>query len=96
MKEKERKYDKALVIFIDILGSQKVNNFERLYKINNTFHTVLLNNKNNNQSHTVYKREIYTFSDCAYIIYDFKKDIPEEKKNLGRLFEAALANCEHC
>ena len=94
MEDKKRKYDRALVIFIDILGSQNRNDFEVLYKINDTFHTLLLNNKNNNKSYTIYIREVYTFSDCAYIIYDFKKDTPEEKKDLGRLFEVALANCE--
>ena len=89
------KYKKGLVIFIDILGSQNQNNFNKLYEINNTFHTTLLANEKNNKEHIVYQRTIHTFSDCAYIIYDFKEGVPPQKQKLGQLFEVALCNCEH-
>ena len=89
------KYKKGLVIFIDILGSQNQNDFNKLYKINNTFHTMLIENEKNNKEYVIYQRTIHTFSDCAYIIYDYKEGVPPEKQNLGNLFEVALCNCEH-
>lgn len=91
---KQKNYHKALVIFIDILGSKSKKSFEELYEINDTFHSQLLENEKNNLSHVVYQRKIFTFSDCAYIIYDFKDGVEEERKKLGALFEVALCNCE--
>ena len=89
-------YKKALVLFIDILGSQNRTDFEELLSINETFHGQLEQNQANdaNHSYTVYKRKIFTFSDCAYIIYDFKDDIEEERKDLRQLFDIALRNTE--
>ena len=47
------KYKKGLVIFIDILGSQNQNDFAKLYEINNTFHSMLIDNgKNDNWCHS--------------------------------------------
>lgn len=88
------KYKKGLVIFIDILGSQNQKDFDKLYNINNTFHTLLKDNEKNNKDYVIYQRTIYTFSDCAYIIYDFKEGVPLYKQDLGKLFEVALCNCE--
>ena len=67
-------FHKAIVIFIDILGSRSRNSFEELYEINELFHTVLLNNAKQNHKLDRLKRHIYTFSDCAYIIYDEKEN----------------------
>lgn len=92
--EIQKNYHKALVIFIDILGSQSEKNFSDIYEINDTFHDELLKNGQYNLPHVAYQRKIFTFSDCAYIIYEFKDGIEEERKNLGALFEVALCNCE--
>lgn len=92
---RQKNYHKALVMFIDILGSQNKMSFQELYEINNAFHSLFNENSKNDKEHIVYKRTIHTFSDCAYIIYDFKGNVPEEKKHLGKLFEVALCNCDH-
>lgn len=55
------------------------------------FHTVLLNNVKQNHKLDRLKRHIYTFSDCAYIIYDEKE---KTNANLGVMFDVALRNCE--
>lgn len=94
MAQKEKKYEKALVIFIDILGSKNQTNFDTLYDINNIFHKELENNMHRNPSHVIYERTIHTFSDCAYIIYSFKSNTPKHKQSLSKLFEVALCNCE--
>lgn len=89
-------YKNALVFFIDILGSQNRTDFNELLDINETFHRELERNQRNDSNHThvVYKRTIFTFSDCAYIIYDFKDGIEESRKDLRQFFDIALRNTE--
>lgn len=87
----KKRFDKALVIFVDIFGSQSRNNFNDLFKINELFHSGLLGNKSQNREYVAYQRHIYTFSDCAYIIYDYRN---KSTSNLGALFDVALLNCE--
>lgn len=90
----KKEYRKALIMFIDILGTKNRKDFDSLYKINTIFHDEIEKNKNNDQSHTVYKRNVYTFSDSSYIIYDFKEDIEESRKNISALFHVALYNTQ--
>ena len=61
-----------------------------------TFHRELTQNQLNDNYHTytAYKRKIFTFSDCAYIIYDFKDGIEDYRKDLRQLFDIALRNTE--
>ena len=88
---KKKGYTKALVIFIDILGSQSRDDFDELYEINELFHSELLNNVKQDRYYIAYQRHIYTFSDCAYLIYDYKDKF---ENNWGSLFNVALLNCE--
>lgn len=88
---KKKGYTKALVIFIDILGSQSRDNFEELYEINELFHSELLKNMKQDRDYIAYQRHIYTFSDCAYLIYDYRDKTEDD---WGSLFNVALLNCE--
>ena len=56
---------------------------------------MLIDNGKNDKEHVVCQRTIHTFSDCAYILYDFKDGVPPQKQILDPLFEVALCNCEH-
>lgn len=94
MSDEQNKYSDYLVIFVDIFGSQNRTDFCELYQINKIFHEELERNQQNDLSHVVYHRKIYTFSDCAYIFYGFKDGISEERKDVGKLFTVALCNCE--
>ena len=87
-------YKKCLVIFIDILGSQDRIDYDELLKINRTFHMQLEKNQTQDKDSTVYRRKIYTFSDCSYIIYDYKENIEEDRKDLGKLMNVAMYNTE--
>ena len=92
-------FSKYLVIFVDLLGTRnrtsKLSFLEQL-SIHQRLHGEFMLNQENDSTHpdAVYCRRICTFSDCAYIIYGFKPDVPNEKKDLGRLFTVALCNCE--
>ncbi len=90
----KQNYHKALAIFIDILGSQDRENFEELYKINSIFHDELEEQQRKDKDYTVTQRHVYTFSDCSYIIYDFKENIEESRKDIGHLIHQALYNTE--
>lgn len=94
MSSEPTNYSKYLVIFIDILGSKNRVDFQEAYTINKIFHEELLRNPQNDKLCTVYFRKIYTFSDCAYIFYGFKKKVEDERMDLGKLFTVALCNCE--
>lgn len=88
-------YKKGIVIFIDVLGTkERENDFKNSLKINNIFHNTLEDGEKHNNGNIIYQRHVYTFSDCAYIIYDYKEDIEESRKDWGKLTKAALYNTE--
>lgn len=92
-------FPKYLVIFVDLLGTRnRVSklSFSEQLSIHQRLHGEFMINQDNDSTHpeAVYYRRICTFSDCAYIIYGFKPGVPEEKKDLGKLFTVALCNCE--
>lgn len=89
MNNEKPHYRDSLVIFIDLLGTQNRNDFDELYKINNIFHEQFEANQANDTAYKAYSRKIYTFSDCAYIIYRDKQNNPDNK---GKLFSVALYN----
>lgn len=89
-------FRKAVTIFIDVLGSQDRENFEEWYHIMEIFEQSVKKEKQLDESHkwTIYKREIHVFSDCAYIIYDYKDVIEESRKDMNALMCIACYNTE--
>jgi hypothetical protein len=87
-------YSNCVVFFIDILGSRDREDFEVALKINQMFHKKLEGYSKRDFEHTAYKRVVHTFSDCAYIIYDFKEGIDESRKDISALAKIALYNTE--
>ena len=71
-------YKKALVVFIDVLGTRD-SNFRTLYKISTLFHKELIRVKS---SQEFCEKYVISFSDCAYIIYKIKKDKNKDAFNL--------------
>ena len=65
-------YSKALVAFIDILGSKQINSFDLRLSVNMSFHTELekfMDVETVFDSIKKYERQVYVFSDCCYIIF---------------------------
>jgi hypothetical protein len=87
-------YQEGIVYFIDILGSKNITDFNTKLKINSAFHDILEKNQAENTvlNHTIYERHIFVFSDCAYIIYYYKDNVPEAKKHLVELLGTSLRN----
>lgn len=92
----EKKFREAVVIFIDILGSQNRGNFDEWYNVMNIFSAMVEREKELDKNHprTVYKRETHVFSDCAYIIYDYKEGIKDSRKDIYELMGIACYNTE--
>lgn len=92
----ERKFRKAVTIFIDILGSQHREDFDEWYKVMSIFSAMIEQEKELDKTHpwTVYKRETHVFSDCAYIIYDYKDNVEDSRKDLYKLMGIACYNTE--
>jgi len=90
-------YQQGIVYFIDILGTKNITSFDRKYEINSIFHNVLEKNQSKNLllSHAIYERRIYVFSDCAYIVYYYKDNVPENKKEILDLFSTSLYNTSY-
>lgn len=87
-------YSNCVVYFIDILGTRERNDFETSLKINEKFHEKLEKYSQRGLPHVVYKRTVHTFSDCAYIVYDFKDMIEEYRKDIRKLANISLYNTE--
>ena len=88
-----KEFSKFVVIFIDVLGSKNRLKFDEQYRVNNIFHDEF-DKHGESLSHVIYRRRIYSFSDCAYIFYDYKQGIEDNCKDLGKLLTVALCNCE--
>lgn len=92
-------FDNYLVIFIDILGSQNRTSatsgasFDEQFRVSSIFHDTF-DQHGHALDHVVYQRKIYSFSDCAYIFYNYKAGIEEARKDLAKLLTVALCNCE--
>jgi hypothetical protein len=87
-------YEKMAVIFLDILGTKEMSSFTQKYSIHQLFHgEVKLNEARQAQlSHVVYERKLYSFSDCAYIIYYFKNGVEDSRKDWINLLYSCLYN----
>lgn len=89
-------FRKAVVMFIDVLGSQNRENFDEWYKVMSVFSSMVRREKELDKAHplAVYKRETHVFSDCAYIIYDYKDHVEDNKKDIYELMGIACYNTE--
>lgn len=91
-----KKYDNCVVFFIDVLGYKSFNSFDDKYRVHRTFHEEIKKNEEIGNSdglnHVIHERKLFSFSDCAYIIYRYKENIDESRKDKNKLIEVALFN----
>ena len=80
-------YNKGLAIFIDILGT-KGRSFDELYRINKIFHKEL--NKEKKPFWDKIKKHVSSFSDCAYIVYEFSDNVLHDNIEVAGLIEMSL------
>lgn len=87
-----RKYEKMVVIFVDLLGTKNNKEFEDKYLIHRLFHSEARTNEERNLNHVIYDRKVFSFSDCAYFFYYYKDGIEDNRKDDMKLFQIAMFN----
>ena len=87
-----KKYEKMVVIFVDLLGTKNNKEFEDKYLIHRLFHSEARTNEERNLNHVIYDRKVFSFSDCAYFFYYYKDGIEDNRKNDMKLFQIAMFN----
>ena len=74
-------YNNMVVIFLDVLGSKNMTDFETKLKIHNLFHGSIKESqrrqKSGDLSHVAYDRKLFSFSDCVFIFYFYKEVVAE-------------------
>lgn len=87
-------YQKSGVIYLDILGTCNRKTFDEKYRIYELFKKELQYAKDREQPipHVIYKRKIFPFSDCAFILYPFKDGIEDSRKDSSALMFTMLSN----
>lgn len=92
----EKDFHDAVVIFIDLLGTQDRTQFDGWYEVYSIFNRIMHEEIKLDKSHhnTIYKRVMQIFSDCAYLIYDYKDDVEENKKDKYKLMCTACYNTD--
>lgn len=89
-------YSKMVVIFLDVLGSKNMKDFDIKFKIHNLFHGSIQDSQrrqsSNDLSHVAYDRKLFSFSDCAFIFYFYKEGVSESRKDANKLMSVALYN----
>jgi len=89
-------YSKMVVIFLDVLGSKNMTDFDTKLKIHNLFHGSIQESQrrqsSNDLSHVAYDRKLFSFSDCAFIFYFYKEGVSESRKDANKLMSVALYN----
>lgn len=91
-------YRKGIVYFIDILGSRERNssedNFNKSFFIADTFLTEMEGVQNRHRETSLVDRAVFSFSDCAYIIYSLKENTEESGENKIRMIYQSLYNTQ--
>lgn len=89
-------YKKMVVIFLDILGSKNITDFDTKLKIHSLFHGgIQLSRKHQLSSdlrHVAYDRKLFSFSDCAFFFYFYKDEVSESRQDANKLMSVALFN----
>lgn len=85
-------YQKMVVIFVDLLGTKNNKKFEDKFLIHRLFHSEIKTNEERNLEHVIYKRKVYSFSDCAYFFYYYKEGIDDSRKDDMKLLQTAMNN----
>lgn len=85
-------YEKMVVIFVDLLGTQNNKKFDDKFFIHRLFHSEVKANENRKHEHVVYDRKVYSFSDCAYFFYYYKEGIDDSRKDDIKLIQIAMYN----
>lgn len=84
-------YKKGLVYFIDVLGT-KDRNFNDNLKIASVFRNEMNNIQLRHRNTSVVDRYVFSFSDCAYIVYALKDEFQNDEDYKNSFIYQSLYN----
>lgn len=84
-------YKKGLVYFIDVLGT-KGRNFNDNLKIASVFRKEMNDIQSRHRNTSVVDRCVFSFSDCAYIVYALKDEFQNDENYKNRFIYQSLYN----
>ncbi len=90
-------YTEGVVIFLDLLGTKsRVHDFCKAYNAQKVFINLVEAERHLDAMHpqSIYERFVTVFSDSAYIIYNYKPNTPDAKKDKRKLLLIACDNTE--
>lgn len=85
-------YKKAVVSFLDILGTRENQEFASKHKIHRAFHESMQDCEKRDRSEVAYYRKVFSFSDCAYIFHGIRNKTPSTQAEKNHLVQSALLN----
>lgn len=85
-------YKKAVVTFLDILGTRDNQDFESKHKVHRAFHESMRDCQARDREGAAYYRRVYSFSDCAYLFHGLRDDSGQGSEAEDLLIQAALFN----
>lgn len=88
-------YEKMVCIYLDVLGTEgRQANFSESLKIHELFHGEFKEQQviDNQNKRVIYERKIFSFSDCAFILYRYNDETEDDKKDFVLLSRTALNN----
>lgn len=83
-------YRKGIVYFVDVLGSQERTKdslkFDESYFIADTFITEMENIQKRHRKTSMVDRSVFSFSDCAYIVYSLKDEFQSYENEMKMIY----------
>ena len=86
------RYRKMVVFFVDLLGTKANKDFDDKLLIHRLFHKEIEESAERTPPHVAYGRTVFSFSDCAYILYYYKDDQEHSEEDDMALLEVAMRN----
>ncbi len=87
-----KSYVRGVCVFVDVLGTRGVHDFDKKYNIHRIFHEETKESGASGHAHTVFQRKVVSFSDCAYYLYYYKDGVDESRKDDMNLIITALSS----
>jgi len=91
-------YRKGIVYFIDILGTKArtsdSDGFDKSYFIADLFLKEMEGVQKRHRQTSMVDRAVFTFSDCAYIVYALKETVEDSYENKMRMVYQSLFNTQ--
>lgn len=91
-------YRKGIVYFIDILGTKArtsdYDGFDKSYFIADLFLKEMEGVQKRHRETSMVDRAVFTFSDCAYIVYALKEGVKDSYENKMRMVYQSLFNTQ--